>query len=152
MGGAPAELPVQLRWRGGEARLLTVVSGRVNRAIRSVLADEGLSVDEWSVLDHLTGAGPCPMSTLATATGTTAATLTRIVDRLVSRALIYRNADSGDRRRVLVHVSDRGRDVADGLRPGVRSAEERAVAELSAEERAGLARLGQVTPAPQAGH
>ena len=109
-------------------------------------------MDQWSVLDYLDDVGPCTMTALAGATGTNGATLTRIVDRLVSRALVYRNADSGDRRRVLVHVSERGRETARELRPGIRAAEAQATAQLSAAERAELARLLQrVSPVLEPG-
>jgi DNA-binding MarR family transcriptional regulator len=40
-----------------------------------------------------------------------AATLTRVIDRLVEVNLVYRRGDLGDRRRVLVFVSPRGRSL-----------------------------------------
>lgn len=141
MIGAAAEQPAQSPSGRVDARLLTLVAGRLNRDIGTVLAAEELSVDQWSVLDYLDEAGPCTMTVLASATGTSGATLTRIVDRLVSRALVYRNADSGDRRRVLVHVSERGRSVTQELRPRIRAAEDGVTAELSARERDELTRL-----------
>lgn len=144
MGGASVSGPVQSPPRGGvDARLLTLVTARVHRDVAATLAAEQLSVDQWSVLDYLDEVGPCTMTALAGATGTNGATLTRIVDRLVSRALVYRNADSGDRRRVLVHVSERGREMARELRPGIRATEARATAPLSTAEREELARLLQ---------
>lgn len=136
MGGASVSGPVQSPPRGGvDARLLALVTARVHRDVAATVAAEQLSVDQWSVLDYLDEVGPCTMTALAGATGTNGATLTRIVDRLVSRALVYRNADSGDRRRVLVHVSERGRGMARELRPGVRAAERRAMCELTEGER-----------------
>lgn len=124
-----------------DIRLLTVVAGRVSRDIATVLAPEELSVDQWSVLDYLDVAGPCTMTALARATGISGATLTRIVDRLVSRALVYRNADRGDRRRIHVHLSERGSEATQDLRPRIRAAEDRTTARLTAEERGELTRL-----------
>jgi len=152
MVGAATNSSAHSAPRTVDARLLTLVAGRVNRAIGTVLAEEGLSVDQWSVLDYLHDAGPCTMTVLGAATGTSGATLTRVVDRLVSRALIYRNADSGDRRRVLVHLSERGRRTTGTLRPQIRAAEELTVADLNAAERDELARLLQrIAPVPDPG-
>ncbi|OUZ06735.1 hypothetical protein BHE97_18500 [Aeromicrobium sp. PE09-221] len=140
MGGTAAGQSAHLGGRV-DIRLLTLVAGRVNRDIGTVLAPDQLSVDQWSVLDYLDVTGPCTMTALATATGISGATLTRIVDRLVSRALVYRNADRGDRRRVHVHLSERGRETTHDLRPRIRAAEDRATARLTTRERDELTRL-----------
>ncbi|WP_168211665.1 MarR family winged helix-turn-helix transcriptional regulator [Ruania zhangjianzhongii] len=124
------------------------MTARVHRDVAATLATEELSVDQWTVLDYLDDVGPCTMTALAGATGTNGATLTRIVDRLVSRALVYRNADSGDRRRVLVHVSERGREMTRDLRPRVRAAEQRATSELTEGERDELGRMLQRISTP----
>ncbi len=140
MGGTAAGRPAHAGGRL-DIRLLTLVAGRVNRDIGTVLAPDELSVDQWSVLDYLEATEPCTMTALANATGISGATLTRIVDRLVSRALVYRNADRGDRRRVHVHLSERGRETTQELRPRIRAAEDRTTARLTTEERGELSRL-----------
>ena len=140
MGGTAAGRPAHAAGRV-DVRLLTLVAGRISRDIGTVLASEELSVDQWSVLDYLDEAGACTMTALANATGISGATLTRIVDRLVSRALVYRNADSGDRRRVHVHLSERGRETTQVLRPRIHAAEGRATARLTTGERDELTRL-----------
>lgn len=131
--------------RGGagwvDVRLLTLVAGSVKRQMDTALASEGFSAEQWRVLDYLDETAPCTMSTLAHATGTSGATLTRTVDRLVSRALVYRSADRGDRRRVLVHLSERGQKTTRRVRPLIVAAEERSAAQLSADERDELMRL-----------
>jgi DNA-binding MarR family transcriptional regulator len=38
---------------------------------------------------------------------------TRVVDRLVSQSLAFRRSDPQDRRRVLVHLAPRGREVVE---------------------------------------
>src|SRR5690625_28131 len=105
--------------------LLAMAAGELDRRIGSSLGEEKLSIEQWRVLELLAVGGPYPMSVLAGATGINGATLTRIVDRLVSRALVYRSADSADRRHVLIHVSTRGHSLADRVRPLVARAEER---------------------------
>lgn len=72
------------------------------------LSAEGLSLDQWLVLDALIGS-PQTMTDLADYLCITGPTLTRIIDRLVSRALVYREVESGDRRKVRVHIASRGK-------------------------------------------
>ncbi|WP_410658208.1 MarR family winged helix-turn-helix transcriptional regulator [Amycolatopsis sp. lyj-112] len=92
------------------------LTGSLTRAARSVaaradqvLAKEGLTLDQWLVLDALSGKGGLSMADLADRTLTTGPTLTRVVDKLVTTAQAYREVDVADRRRVLVHLSARGR-------------------------------------------
>lgn len=70
----------------------------------------GLTLDQWLVLDALAG-GPQTMTDLADHTCITGPTLTRVVDRLVSIAAVYRELDAADRRKVRVHMAARGRGV-----------------------------------------
>lgn len=72
------------------------------------LSAEDLSLDQWLVLDALTAA-PQTMTDLAEYLGITGPTLTRIIDRLVSTALVYREVEPGDRRKVRVHIAPRGK-------------------------------------------
>lgn len=87
------------------------------KAMEAPLADD-LTLDQWLVLDALCDA-PRTMTELAEATSITGPTLTRTVDRLISRALVYREVDPGDRRKVRVHLVGRGRkaheQAAEGL-------------------------------------
>lgn len=106
----------------------------VRRALEPVLADDRLSVDRWRVLALLSSDGPSSMSHLVERTRITPPSLTRAVDRLVEDALAYREADFADRRRVLVHVSPRGRRLYDRLAPSVRDAEAGVVAGLDAAD------------------
>jgi MarR family transcriptional regulator, organic hydroperoxide resistance regulator len=62
-----------------------------------------------------------------------APTLTKIVDRLVDRALVYRRADDADRRRVLVFLSDHGRAEHARLAPAVATVGESLTAELGTD-------------------
>ncbi|RSM77571.1 MarR family transcriptional regulator [Amycolatopsis sp. WAC 01375] len=100
----------------GVATAGTSLTGSLTRAARAVagkveqvLAKEGLTLDQWLVLDALSGKGGLAMADLADRTLATAPTLTRVVDKLVTTAQAYREVDAADRRRVLVHLSTRGR-------------------------------------------
>jgi DNA-binding MarR family transcriptional regulator len=90
---------------------------RVDRAVAAALAPstsaEGVSRDGWRVLLFLArGRGRC-MGEIASHTSLPAPTATRVVDRLVSNGLAYRQTDPVDRRRVLVHLAADGRAVVE---------------------------------------
>ncbi|HET7328710.1 MAG TPA: MarR family transcriptional regulator [Nocardioidaceae bacterium] len=105
------------------------------------LADHGLTVDRWRVLRLLAERGPQSMAELGVATGISGPTLTRVVDRLVEDTLVYRNVDSADRRRVRVHVGDRGRRLWRKLGPRLNELERSALSALSDDETQTLHRL-----------
>jgi DNA-binding MarR family transcriptional regulator len=52
---------------------------------------------------------PTPMLQLAEAVLVEGPTLTKIIDRMVAESLVSRAPDPGDRRRVMIHMTDRGR-------------------------------------------
>lgn len=126
---------------GADAWLLTLITESTNEQIREALAPDELSVEQWRTLDYLAFSGPSTMSVLAVVTTVNGASLTRLVDHLVERALVYRDSDSQDRRRVLVHLSGRGRRKVRQLRPRVLEAEAAVTAGLTNEERRELTSL-----------
>jgi DNA-binding MarR family transcriptional regulator len=100
---------------------LTAVLGhierQVSRRLDEALAQEKLTVDQWRVLDLLADGHGHPMSVIGAYIAVPGATLTKLADRLVDAALVYRVVDESDRRRVLVHLSALGREVHERLRP-----------------------------------
>ncbi|BBZ05419.1 MarR family transcriptional regulator [Mycolicibacterium chitae] len=102
---------------------LARLTQHVEAAIAQVLAESDLKVEDWRVLDDLAGRRTVPMTDLAKATMITGPTLTRTVDRLVSRGLMYRTTDLHDRRRVLVSLTRRGRNLRGRLAIAVAEAE-----------------------------
>ncbi len=96
-----AELPLLLR--------LLSAARSVESGISEALASAGVTPEQWRVLGVLEAGGGRTMSDLALTAVVPAATATRIVDQLVSNGLVYRRADPVDRRRVVVHLSARGR-------------------------------------------
>lgn len=99
-------------------------------AVARVLADTALKVEDWRVLDYLAARRTVPMTDLAQATLATGPTLTRTVDRLVSKGLMYRTADLHDRRRVLVSLTPRGRTLRSRLVTVIADAERSAFESL----------------------
>jgi DNA-binding MarR family transcriptional regulator len=98
-------------------RLLRDLEHEVTRAMRINLDPAGISVDEWSVISLLGDEQGHPMSEVIAAAGVPSPTATRIVDRLVSSALLHRTVDPGDRRKVLVVLSPRGKKLYARLMP-----------------------------------
>lgn len=108
----------------GLGSALAAATRRVHGRIQAVVAAEDLTVDQWSVMDRVAAAkGPVSMSLVAEATGLTGPSLTRAVDKLVTAALVFREVDADDRRRVLVSLSKRGLAVHANLVTRVSSAE-----------------------------
>lgn len=94
---------------------------------------DGLNLEQWRTLDLLADGGGHSMTEIAEHVMVPAPTLTKIVDRLVDSTLVYRRADDRDRRRVMVLLSDRGRDLHHRLAPDVRRAEHELAATLGAD-------------------
>ncbi|MFI6600375.1 MarR family winged helix-turn-helix transcriptional regulator [Nonomuraea sp. NPDC050536] len=93
------------------AYLLSRAERSVNRGLAAALAGEDLTVEQWRILRALADGRGHSMGELAAAVLMPHPTLTKAVDRLIDRALVYRGPSGGDRRRVAVFVSDRGSDL-----------------------------------------
>jgi DNA-binding MarR family transcriptional regulator len=97
------------------------------------LVDLDLTPSEINALGNLADGVSRTVSELGAAVGTRPATLTGILDRLERRELITRGARPGDRRAVLIGLTDDGRQVADLIRRTLRGLERRALADLPPE-------------------
>lgn len=92
-------------------RLLGRAERLVSRRLESVLSADGLTVDQWRVIDLLADGAGHTMSEIAATIAVPGPTLTKLVDRLVDSAAVYRLVDVRDRRRVLAFLSADGRAV-----------------------------------------
>ncbi|ALG12996.1 MarR family winged helix-turn-helix transcriptional regulator [Kibdelosporangium phytohabitans] len=90
-------------------QLLTRAAHAVTAQVERVLKPEGLTIDQWLVIEALATRKGLTMAALADQTAATGPTLTRVVDRLVTTATVYREVDPADRRKVRVYLSPRGR-------------------------------------------
>jgi DNA-binding MarR family transcriptional regulator len=82
------------------------------RQFMQLLAEErfDLTIPQFHTLMHLSHcADECKMSDLARATHQSAASLTGIVDRMLEKRLVARVRPDGDRRQVMVTVTEDGR-------------------------------------------
>lgn len=121
--------------------LLRQAADGLVRRVEDILAGADLTLDQWRVLATLHEHGALAMSDLAARTRIPGPTITRIVDRLVERALLYRNVDPADRRRVLVLPAERGTALRRSLAPRIATAERAGLAALSTAEADTLRRL-----------
>jgi DNA-binding MarR family transcriptional regulator len=115
--------------------LLLNRAARLERTVGASLSGTGLAVPHWLILGALHRAAEgLTMTGLADFVGLPGATLTRSVDRLVDQALLHRTIDSVDRRRVLVHLTDRGRSKYRAVTPRVSENIEAEVCDLATWE------------------
>jgi DNA-binding MarR family transcriptional regulator len=121
--------------------LLDRAAVRVSSAVQKVLRGSGLTLERWRILDLLADREGMTMSEIASAVVVTGPTLTRIVDDLATKALVHREVDAHDRRRVLVHLTPRGQRLRRSLRPAVVEAEAGALSALTDDQRSTLSAL-----------
>jgi DNA-binding MarR family transcriptional regulator len=87
------------------------------------LEADDLTVEHGRILAVLRVEPGLTMSTIAESAVVPAATLTRLVDKLVESALVVRRVDPADKRRVVVALSSRGAALADRLAEAERALE-----------------------------
>ena len=120
--------------------LLTVTQRRLARGLAAVLAEDDATLEGYRLLRSLAGSGGRSMGELVAALHLPAPTLTRLVDGAVDAALAYRLPDPEDGRKVVVHLSERGRDRLLRLEALVRAHESALATALGSDRVAGLVR------------
>ncbi|HEX3711195.1 MAG TPA: MarR family transcriptional regulator [Trebonia sp.] len=130
------EDPVQL------ADQLYRLTRRLRRAQADRLAPLGLTPAQERALRLISrGDEPLRMAELADRLGIVPRSLTTVVDALEEAGLVRREIDPRNRRAILLHLTDEGASVRDGLRETRRRAAEDLFAPLSADDRKTLAGL-----------
>lgn len=97
------------------AYLLAQANRQVHKRLDDEFRNEGVPVEQWRILKLLAERNGRPMSELTQAALLNHPTLTKMVDRMVSDALVYRRPDPEDGRKVLIFISERGRALNDRL-------------------------------------
>ncbi|MGW4424056.1 MarR family winged helix-turn-helix transcriptional regulator [Streptosporangium sp. NPDC004631] len=101
------------------AYLLSRAERSVNRGLAAVLTAEDVTVEQWRILRALADDRGHSMGDLAEAVLMPHPTLTKAIDRLIDRSLVYRGHDPADRRKVAVFLADRGAELLDRVEGGV---------------------------------
>lgn len=98
-----------------EYQELSDVLARAHRELQiglnSLLRDEDLTVEQWRILKSLSDSDGKSMSDLANEVFMNLPALSKNIDKLVVRALVFRQQDIDDQRRVLVYISDFGTEL-----------------------------------------
>ena len=117
---------------------MAYIVASVNRQLEEELQDRlrpaGLPIEQFRILEALVKDGVCSMGELAAYALVEPPTLTKIVDRMVSDALVYRSPDPHDRRRVLILLAPAGKGVYNTLRNVSTAQERRLTKQLSPEK------------------
>jgi DNA-binding MarR family transcriptional regulator len=116
-----------------EASDLRVALLRIQRQLRTRSGSD-ITPSQSSALSRIEQSGPVRLGTLAELEGTTAATMSRVIDSLADRQLIERVPDPDDGRASLVRLSPQGGELLHGLRARYTEALRAALAELSHDE------------------
>lgn len=87
-----------------EVRRAQAATARFDRAVADMA---GLNLTDMSCLDILGQEGPLTAGQLAERTGLSSGAMTTAIDRLESAGFARRTRDAGDRRRVVVELTDK---------------------------------------------
>ncbi|MEU4403755.1 MarR family winged helix-turn-helix transcriptional regulator [Streptosporangium sp. NPDC023963] len=101
------------------AYLLSRAERSVNRGLAAAVTAQDVSVEQWRILRALADGRGHSMGDLAEAVLMPHPTLTKAIDRLIDRSLVYRGHDPGDRRKVAVFLADRGSELLARVEGGV---------------------------------
>ena len=139
------------------AEILEVVP-QVMRTIRTEMRQRrasGLSVPQFRAMIFVNRQGQGSLVEVAESLGLTSATTCRMMDELVARQLVLSRPSTIDRRKIVLTLTDEGREVLEKARQGTLDRLEELLAALSAEERAvifqsmGLLRRAFAPPASE---
>jgi len=116
---------------------------QVELAVRAhldeLLRPSGITALQYTALTVLDRRDGLTTAELARSSFVTPQTMGDLVTTLERRGLIERSPDPGNRRRLLIGLTEAGHDLLAGFEGAVRALEERMVGDLSAGERAALA-------------
>ncbi len=103
-----------------------------------VIEDAGLQVPEWRIMMALPSHQPCSSHDLCVLTSMDAARVSRAQRRLEDLNMISVIRDKGDRRRLVVRLSEKGAVEVQRLKSAAQAAESRMLDALGPEDRAQL--------------
>src|SRR5438552_3800061 len=89
--------------------IIASVNRQLEEELHERLRPAGVPIEQFRILEALSGGDAYPMGELAGHALVEPPTLTKIVDRMVADALVYRTPDPSDRRRVLILIAPAGK-------------------------------------------
>ncbi|MDS9467696.1 MarR family transcriptional regulator [Paracoccus sp. MBLB3053] len=111
----------------------------LNRQMVSQLSGDGLPVDQWRVLSLLRGnPDGLTMGGICEGMGMPAPSVTKLIDRMVAEALVYRIPNPRDRRVVVILASDKGKALLEETNGRMGRYEDQLSAEFEAKDVAKL--------------
>jgi len=84
---------------------------QANRQVNRQLSLEGITLEHWRALKLISDKDGVTMRELSDELMQNFPTLTKIIDKMVLEALVYRRPDEVDRRKVRLYISDKGKAV-----------------------------------------
>ncbi|MDA9528497.1 MarR family winged helix-turn-helix transcriptional regulator [Bradyrhizobium sp. CCBAU 25338] len=121
--------------------LIRGVNRLLEQTLEAELKPRGMSAHQYRVLEALTERNGLPMGDLATRLFVDSPTLTKIIDRMVQSAEVYRGPDPNDRRKVLIFLSRRGAAHFEDIDPLISSIQQDILDRLGASDAAALTSL-----------
>ena len=123
------------------AYLLAQANRQMTAQLERALAEEGVQIEHWRILEVLSDEQGRSMGELAGLVLMNHPTLTKTIDRMVSSGLVHRRADLQDSRRVLVYSTDHGLELVARLKECVDQHQEAINAAVGQRKAAQLKKL-----------
>ncbi len=98
------------------AYLIASLNRQLEDELSDVLKPQGLAIEHFRILTALSIADRRPMRDLASVVLVDAASLTKVIDRMVVEALVFRAPDPEDRRKVLICLASKGKALYERLK------------------------------------
>lgn len=135
--------------------LFTRASKLMRSAADAAMARHGVRVGQNLLIDQLASEGGLTPGELAERLGVTTPTVVKMANRMEAAGLVSKRRDERDARLVRLQLTDRGRSLKGPVDDELRRLEERALGDLSADQRRRLERaladvvrnLEQIAPA-----
>jgi MarR family 2-MHQ and catechol resistance regulon transcriptional repressor len=138
--------PDDMRWDDLRDAAMTYI--KLVRAAESVtgrvhghLAESGLTVSQFGVLEALYSLGPLCQRDLAVKILKSSGNMTLVIDNLEKKGHVVRERSSTDRRFMIIHLTQSGRDFVEGMYPSHVAGIVREMAVLTPDEQKELGRL-----------
>jgi len=119
------------------SRAAEAVTTRINQHLYA----KNLTISQFGVLEAIYHLGPMQQNHLAAKILKSTGNMTLVINNLEKRGLVERHRDPEDRRCVVVHLTEAGRDLMRGILPHHVATVVKEISVLTLEEQAQLAAL-----------